>query len=193
MMNRRAFTLLELLLSMALLSLLLLVALTSVHLGTRLWESGSRTAESGWVKRYFARAFQGAASSAFPYRSEDKLLFNGRPEGLEFVTTSKMYSGGPWGGARLIEYSMEDGRLVVKEKTLPLSDSAFAKTTELSRDVEKIVFSFLGSAGWEDEWDGAEKDSLPLAIRVAVVFKDRRDVAEFTAPVMLRTREEGGK
>lgn len=192
-MERRAFTLIELVLSMALLSLLLLVALSSLHLGTRLWESGSRTAEHGWVKRYFTSVFQAEAASAFPYVSGEKIVFSGSHEKLEFVTTSNALSSIPWGGAKLVQYAVEDGCLVVKEKTLPQAQEDFNKITELSREVEKIRFAFLGSAGWEDEWDGTGKDSLPLAIKAAVIFKDEKDEAEFSAPVMLRVREKDDK
>lgn len=193
MMDKRAFTLIELVLSMSLVALLLLVALTSLHLGTRLWESGERTAERGWVKRYFAQAFQDTTASAYPYRSDDKILFNGKPERLEFVTAGRSLSGVPWGGASLIEYALEDNHLVMREKPLPPSDAGFARTTELSREVEEIRFSFLGSAGWEDVWDGALKDSLPLAIRASIVFKDGSGKSEFTAPVMMRTREAAAR
>lgn len=189
-MGRRGFTLIELVLSTSLVALVLLVALSSVRFGTRLWESGYRVADQGWVKRYFTTGFQNDIASAFPYRDKDGILFKGTPGRLVFVTASSA-TALPWGGARLVVYEMEDGRLVMREEVLPLAEErTFTKTTELSREVEDIRFAFLGSSGWEDEWDGIEKDALPLAVKAEVLIKGRSEPEEFSMPVMMRSKRD---
>lgn len=185
-MDRRGFTLIEIVLSISLVAIVLLIALSTLSFGTRLWESGYRTADKSWITRFFTTSFQNDVSSAYPYRGEDGILFKGAPDRLGFVTTSGAHAGIPWGGARLVEYAIEDGRLVLKERALPLVDGdGLTKTTELSREVQDIRFSFLGSAGWEDEWEGTEKDGLPMAVKAIVILKDDKNTAEFSIPVML--------
>lgn len=193
-MNRRGFTLIELVLSLSLVAVLLLVALSSVRFGAGLWESGNKTADRGWIKRYFTTVFHAEVSSAFPYAGPDgDIVFSGRPERLVFVSTG---FGGvlPWGGARLVEYVVQDGCLVLKERVLPDAvEKSQAKVTELSKDVERVVFSYLGAAGWEDGWEGSEKKSVPKAIKAAVFVKGVEKAFEFSAPVMLNSIKSGAE
>lgn len=185
-MNRRGFTLIELILSVSLVSVILLVAVSSLSFGSRLWESGYRMADHGWIKRYFQAGFRSDVSSAYPYPTEDGVLFKGTPGRLVFVSANGAVAGLPWGGARLVEYAVEDGRLVMKEEALPSAEVGHARTLEISSDIETIRFSFLGSSGWEDEWDGIAKNALPRAVKAAVTIKDRKDSFEFSMPVMSR-------
>lgn len=187
-MNRqRGFTLIELILSLALVSVLLVVALSSVRFGTGLWESGQRTAYQGWIKRYFTTVFHSEVSSAFPYADGGgSIVFTGTPEKLVFVSAG-FGEGLPWGGARLLEYVVEDGSLVVKERALPKAEKdSYGRETELS-NVERVRFSYLGAAGWEDEWTGAEKKCLPKAVKAAVFIKAVEKPFEFSAPVMIKS------
>lgn len=187
-MNRRGFTLIELTLSLALVAVLLLVALSSVRFGAGLWESGQKAADQGWMKRYFTTVFKAEVSSAFPYTdAEGNIVFSGSPEKVTFVSAG--YGEGlPWGGVRLVEYGAEEGCLVVKERVLPeTGKESNAKTTELSEGVERVSFSYLGAGGWEDEWAGGEKNGLPKAIKAAVFMKGAQKPVEFSVPVMLRS------
>lgn len=194
-MNRRGFTLIELVLSLCLVAVLLLVALSSVRFGAGLWESGNKTADRGWIKRYFTTVFQSEVSSAFPYAGPDgDIVFSGTPERLIFVSAGGFSGGLPWGGARLIEYAVEEGCLVLKERALPDGgEKSQMNEAELSKDVERVRFSFLGAAGWEDGWNGAEKKSLPKAIKAAVFVKGVEKAFEFSAPVMINSVDSGAK
>lgn len=187
-MNRRGFTLIELTLSLALVSVLLLIALSSVRFGAGLWESGNKTADRGWIKRYFTTVFQSEISSAFPYADPDgNIVFSGTLERLVFVSAG-FGAGLPWGGARLVEYRVEDGCLVMKERALPdAGEKSYARAAKLSKDVDRVRFSYLGDAGWEDGWNGAEKKSLPKAVKAAVFVKGVEKALEFSAPVMLES------
>lgn len=189
-MDRRGFTLIELVLSTALVALVLLVALTSLSFGTRLLASGYTVAEQGWIKRYFTTGFQTDISSAFPYRDKDGVIFRGTPGTLTFVSAGSA-TGLPWGGARLVTYALEDRQFVMKESVLPLSEEKPVSTeTELSREVDDIRFSYLGSSGWEDEWDGIEKDALPLAVKAEVLLRGDTRPEEFSIPVMMRSKRD---
>lgn len=193
-MNRRGFTLIELVLSLSLVAVLLLIALSSVRFGAGLWESGNKTAERGWIKRYFTTVFLSEVSSAFTYADSDgAIVFSGMPEKLIFVSAG--FCGGlPWGGARLVEYGVEDGSLVMKERALPdAREKSYARETELSNDVEQVRFSYLGAAGWEDGWNGAEKNGLPKAVKAAVFVKGVEKAFEFSAPVMLKSVNSGAE
>lgn len=193
-MNRRGFTLIELILSFSLVAVLLLIALSSVRFGAGLWESGNKTADRGWIKRYFTTVFKSEVSSAFPYAGpEGDIVFSGTPERLVFVS-SGFGEGFPWGGARLVEYAVEEGHLILKEKVLPdAGEMSYVRETEISKDVEQVRFSYLGAVGWEDGWNGAEKNSLPKAIKAAVFVKGVEKSFEFSAPVMLKSVKSGAQ
>lgn len=194
-MNRRGFTLIELILSLSLVAVLLLVALSSVRFGAGLWESGNKTADRGWIKRYFTTVFQSEVSSAFPYAdSEGSIVFSGMPEKFIFVSAGGFGGGLPWGGARLVEYGVEDGSLVMKERALPdAGEGSYVRETELSDDVGQVRFSYLGAGGWEDGWNGAEKNGLPKAVKAAVFVKGVEKAFEFSAPVMLNSVNSGAQ
>jgi len=193
-MNRRGFTLIELILSLSLVALVLLIALSSVRFAAGLWESGQKSADRGWIKRYFTTVFQAEVSSAFPYAGPGgDIVFSGTPSRVVFVSAG-FGEGLPWGGARLVEYGVEDGCLVVKERALPdVGEGSLARSTELSREVERVRLSYLGASGWEDSWTGAEKNGLPKAVKAAVFMKDAVKAFEFTVPVMLKSVNSGAE
>lgn len=185
MRDRRGFTLLELVLALSITAVVLLVSLSSVRFAAGLWESGQRTADRGWINRYFMAVFQSEVSSAFPYGRDEGIFFSGTHERLAFVSAG-FGEGLPWGGARFVAYGVEGGSLVVKEQALPeAEEGSLPVTTELSREVERVSFSYLGANGWIDEWDGTEKKALPKAVRASVHIKGSENVVEFSIPVML--------
>lgn len=184
-MGRRGFTLIELVLSISLVSAVLIIALSSVRFGTRLWESGYRVADQGWVKRYFISAFQGDLASVFPYRGEDGIIFKGAPDRVLFVAVNGPVASLPWGGARLVEYTLVDGRLVMNEEALPrASEGNTKKTIELSSEVDYLKFAFLGPSGWIDDWDASGSDELPLAVKAAIRARGEKTETVFKIPVM---------
>lgn len=187
MMGRRGFTLIELVLALSLAAVVLLVALSSARFAAGLWESGQRTADRDWIERYFTSVFQSEVASIFPYEGADGVVFSGKADRVEFVSAGYAESL-PWGGARLVEYAVEDGSLVVKEKTLPDSDGSITLTTELSREVEGVSFSYLGASGWVDSWEGAEMNALPKAVAASVLVKGEQKPLQFSMPVMLGMR-----
>jgi prepilin-type N-terminal cleavage/methylation domain-containing protein len=186
-MDRRAFTLIELVLALSLAAIVLLVALSSARYAAGLWESGQRTADRDWIDRYFTSVFQAEVASIFPYEGDGGVVFSGKADRVEFVS-AVFTEGLPWGGARLVEYAVEDGSLVVKEKTLPYSEGGVSSTTELTREVEGVSFSYLGAAGWVDTWDGAVLDALPKAVAASVLVKGAKKPLQFSMPVMLGSR-----
>lgn len=194
-MNRRGFTLIELVLSLSLVAVLLIVALSSVRFGAGLWESGNKSADRGWIKRYFTTVFKAEVSSAFPYADADgNIVFSGMPEKLIFVSAGGSGGGLPWGGARLVEYAVQDGCLVLKERALPdAGEKSLAIETELSKDVEQVRFSYLGAGGWEDGWSGVEKNGMPRAVKAAVLVKGVEKAFEFSAPVLLDSVNSGAE
>lgn len=184
MTDSRGFTLVELLFALALSAAVLVVSLASMKFASGLWDSGQRTADRAWIKRYFTTVVQPAFSSAFPRASGGAVFFSGARDRVAFATASYV-EGMPWGGLRLVEYAVEDGCLLMREKALPEYGGPHSRETELSREVEAISFSYLGAAGWEDEWEGGEKDALPRAVRALVHVKGAGETFEFTMPLML--------
>lgn len=186
-MDRRGFTLIELVLALSLAAVVLLVALSSARFAAGLWESGQRTADRDWIERYFTSVFQSEVASAFPYEGAGGVVFYGKADRLGFVSAG-FAEGLPWGGARLIEYAVEDGCLVVKEKTLPDSEGSFSRSTELTREVESVSFSYLGAAGWVEAWDGAGMNGMPRAVAALIFVKGFDSPLQFSMPVMLGSR-----
>jgi prepilin-type N-terminal cleavage/methylation domain-containing protein len=145
--RQAGLTLMEVLVAIALLSLLSVSILTALHMGTQAWE---RTNESLMLDRRIAAAnaiLHAEIEGIFPawavFRNPSTrapytfLLFQGEPAAMRFVTAYSLDSG-PRGGARLVEMQVaraEKGmRILVNERIYDGPNSASAVVTGLVPD-----------------------------------------------------------
>ena len=193
------FTLLELILSIAILSAVLVTIYATLSTGSRAWDKGERDIEKVQRMRVVMDLLSREIKAAYPYKvtpteldtHKEFYAFDGKKDSLSFVSCVPLY-----GGAGKLSWLMlwvEEGMgLVVVERDALRSD--IFKEREildkhemvvLDANVTGIRFEYyrseegdtLGDAGgegaaWEEKWDAEEEGSLPRAVGVAVTFLD---------------------
>lgn len=172
--ERAGFTLLELILSITILSMVALIMGSGFRLGIKAWEKGeSETQETQRLRALSGLIFQ-SVKSAYPYKikteNETMVVFEGDANSLLFVTS---FVDPLTGGFRWVRYSYGDGSLVYSEGKMPDKDflDKIKKNEEvIESDIGEITFAYLSS--FEDEWKKSWVlgDGIPVAVRVRISY-----------------------
>jgi general secretion pathway protein J len=177
MRRARGFTLMEVLIALAIVGLLLVIAFGGLRVALLAWQKGEDRAEAHQHVRALAVTLARALGAAYPYRGakgeapEVVMLFNGAERRLEFVTqTPPLPLQAPIAFTAVVIALEEDNEpgLVVRERALPNRDP-FTKGEVVMRDpgVTSLVFKFQNDDGeWVDTWDGQETKSVPRAVQL---------------------------
>jgi len=210
--NRNGFTLLEVVLGLAISAVILALILGAIRLSTRSQEKGMTRQEQTQRVRILYDRLGWIVRGAYPYVSLDpedpeniELFFSGTESSLGFVTTSTdPYSEGPIdaSGLKYVNLSISDG-LVFTERVFFQGEDDEAEETRyvLDTNVKRLEFSYLdqnrdeetgeeGEQEWIDEWDGTEKNYLPKAVRIRVLMKFG-DQEKWMPPVIAMIRASG--
>jgi general secretion pathway protein J len=200
------FTLLEVVLALALLAAMLAMAWSGLEFALRSWDlgmaTGQRTADTRLSQNFLRREL----SELFPMRWKDpmtlRFAFEGESKRLKFVSSRP--AGLALGGLALVGLAVEsDGprrNHLVMRRALP-DDAARdfgplekAEGIILFPDVESIEFAYFGSNNdmndplWSDAW--AYPGRIPLLVRLRVRSADGVVQPDFISRVMLG--EEAG-
>jgi prepilin-type N-terminal cleavage/methylation domain-containing protein len=187
------FTLLELIVAMAVFGLIGLGIFGVLVLGARSAGKGERVVEQ--ARRYrianevIARQIASTEPIQLPSQSEEGLddeegsdaepFFFGERERLEFVTSAPQRPDAS--GLAIVEYWVEDGMLKMSERPV---FTAYATGKELDRsieedtvattllyDVESVTFSYLresDSEDWFEVWNAVDEEMVPACVRIDV-------------------------
>ena len=178
--NQRGFTLLELLLALAIVGALVVIAFSGVRIALASWRQGEDRAEAYQHLRGVALTLAGALGSTYPYNAPRGdtptavLLFAGAPSSLEFVTQNAPYPASVPVAftAVVIELSTTGERqgLVIRQRVLPNRNPfTDAKLAFNDPTLTELSFSYLDdNGGWQDTWDVDTQKRLPRAIRINV-------------------------
>lgn len=188
------FTLLELVVAMAVFGLVGLGIFGVLVLGARSAGKGERVAEQ--ARRYriandvVARQVASAEPIQLPQPDEEGLsdeeeknqaqpFFYGDAETLEFVTTAPQRPDAS--GMAIVNYWVEDGMLKMSERPVFTAYGTDKKSgrdegddsiaTTLLYDVESVTFSYQresDSDEWMEVWDAKEEEMLPACVRIDV-------------------------
>ena len=168
------FTLLELIVSMTILSLIAVIIGTGFRLGLKAWEKGDDETESVQTMRVLSGLISQQLKSSYPYKIkiDDKnvVAFKGGPDSMIFVTTL----AGPYpGGFKWVRYLHRDGVLYYKEGPLPdkeLLDNVPGDEEILETEVKDVSFQYYSKDEdeWKESWDFS--DRLPMAVKVRVSY-----------------------
>lgn len=188
------FTLLELIVAMAVFALIGLGIFGVLVLGARSAGSGERVTEQ--ARRYrvanevLSRQIAAAEPIQLPPQGDDGLgededetstepFFFGDAETLEFVTAAPQRPDAS--GMAIVQYWVEDGTLRMSERPVFTAYGSGRKldrvetedtvSTILLYDVESVTFSYQresDSDEWLDVWDAKDEDQLPACVRIDV-------------------------
>lgn len=169
------FTLLEVIIAIAILSLTTLIIGSGFRLGINAWEKGDK--ETGEIQRLrvLSSMLSQQIMSAHPYkmkfedRDEPAVIFTGESHSLMFVTT---VTGPSFGGFKWVKYLYRDGSLLYKEGLLPdkkMEEKSKSGEEIIDADIDDIRFAYLSDDGeWKDSWDYGE--NLPRAVQVKISY-----------------------
>lgn len=174
------FTLLEMVLALAIFGMITAVAYSAFFFGHRAVSSGERAADDNQRMRLAEELLGRQVRSAvfyFAIHDEDKVpFFLGYSDGMSFVTSAPQSRGGT--GLAVATYRVLEGRLVLEERTVFTPDELYSPP--LGARVERAVllegFSSLRfeyipheeDLGAANKWDARDEDMLPAAVRITV-------------------------
>lgn len=175
----RGFTLVELLIALAIVGALLAIAAGSLRVALAAWQQGEDRAEAHQHVRGVELILARTVGATYPYRAprgpapNPVLLFRGTETRVEFVTHAPPFPFSIPIAFTAVTVSLEDGEragLVVRQRALPNRDP-FTDSAIVLHDpgVTALAFRYMDDGGtWRETWDGEAENALPQAIRVAV-------------------------
>jgi prepilin-type N-terminal cleavage/methylation domain-containing protein len=177
--RERGFTLLELLIALAIVGALLAVAFGGMRVALAAWQRGEERAEAHQHVRSLTVILARALGAAYPYRAprglapEPVLLFDGTEKAVEFVTLAAPFPFPIPIAFTATVIALEEGEhpgLVVRQRALPNRDP-FTEAAVVLHDpaVTTLELKYLDEGGtWQDAWDGAALTRSPRAVKVTV-------------------------
>lgn len=178
-MKERGFTLLELLLALALAAALVVMLLGSLRVGLAAWRQGDERAAVHQHLRSLSELLAGSVAATFPYHQsgpqggEAKVQFQGEAGRLSFVTLAPPFplsAPVPFVAVTIAGRSGENPGLAITEKLLPNFDPfEDAQPLFVDASVTAVNFRYLRpDGGWEERWDGATERGLPQAVQISL-------------------------
>jgi prepilin-type N-terminal cleavage/methylation domain-containing protein len=178
--RQNGFTLLELVIALAIVGVLLVIAFGGLRVAIGAWTRGEDRAESQGHTRGLTQVIGRAVGAAYPYRGalgegvgEQRLLFTGSEGQLELVTTAAPFPSGVPAAFTAVVIAIEEdpqfGRgLVVRQRVLP-NREPFSKADVVFRDptVQGLEIRYLAEQiDWVSAWDAEAEQRLPSAVAI---------------------------
>lgn len=187
--NARGFTLLELIISLTIVSLVAVLVYATLNIGVRAAQSGETRSIENQRARAALSLITRHLKSAYPLTLQGEegffVYFFGGPTELSFVSGAGRPEAG---GLEKITYFLreQDGRRSLWVRTaapaLPTDllqdrEGSLQQESEVLPDVDAVAWEYLSRSQyqldnqsrpreeWIDQWDGKKERSLPAAIR----------------------------
>lgn len=182
-MRSGGFTLLELLVAMAVLGLLTVVLSGSLRFGLRAWETGQRASDALETASTVQPLLRRQIEQAYPLLArtgEPAVVFEGGRQRLRFLTLLPERAGGGGLADVALSYRADaagGGRLEMAWQPLGERERPAASRT-LFDGVDALDFAYYGgerrtgTAEWRETWEDA--GFLPALVRLRVRFRDGR-------------------
>jgi general secretion pathway protein J len=174
--NDSGFTLLELLIAVALLGLLSFILASSMRFGVQVWARSHNALETAHGIREAQTALMDGLARAYPlsgHGSNGQADFDGATGSIAFVAPSETLPG----ALERVSVSLEpdgDDNVIVKRATLELARGGDTRRTILCRHVKTLSFEYFGADSqideptWRKEW--RNKPRLPSLVRVRMTL-----------------------
>jgi general secretion pathway protein J len=192
----RGFTLLELVISLTIVTLIVVIIFGALRIGIRAWEKGEKDVDSRQRQRIvldlIKRQLASTCVSEVWGKDQQLVSLKGDSKSVDFVSQIPMTPGNRF-GVVYVKYTVrpEKGdnkeRLMFYEKNIALPDKnrdvgnlGEGDFSELIPGMKSIVFEYLkdqpGEAAsiWQKSWDPAVDKGVPRAVRVALKENDEK-------------------
>ncbi len=197
---RAGFTLVELIVTFTILSIVVVMVLGAMRLGSASWERGEEKTERYQRQRMVFNLLSQQLKSAYAYKikaqkaESDYLAFLGSSDSLRFVSTFSLTAKRPE-GLVFVVYQVGDGNSsgkVLKVYEGRVLNKDFMEETPdpdkfltLLEGLSEITFEYFKEgeeqeeAGeWMDSWDAKDKKELPRQIRMVTKWKEKKEEQE---------------
>lgn len=174
----RGFTLVELIIALAIVGALLVVAFGGLRVAVSAWRRGDERTEQQQHVRGLTVSLGRAIGAAYAYNGvrlqgeTPVLLFSGDEERIEFVTQTSPFPTAIPVAFTAVVIELRGGErpgLVVRQRVLPNYEPFTAAVPILEDEsVKTLGFSYLGTGGWQGAWDASAEGGLPRAVRLTV-------------------------
>ncbi len=169
------FTLIEVMVSLAIIGLIATLMFSGLRVGIDTWERGSakirELEERSRVEGLLRRQLSLASATEFSGENGAVVLFTGDSHRLEFVSRYSLFDGTT--DARKIDYVVDDGRFTYSEHFLfdyrpgAIIDTERRTLAEFSEvDFRYLATDRDGRAEWIENWGLG--DGLPRAVQVRI-------------------------
>lgn len=195
-LNPNGFTLLELLITLTILTMLVGVIFGCLHIGIRAWEKGEEVVEGNQEMRILLDLIPQQIRSLYPYKFKEgdieSLAFKGDSDSIRFISTLGATSRGT-AGLALVSYFVDPSHgLMLCEKRI-FKREMFENEWDMKEDgiplsslISGIAFEYQGEEGdWSREWDANEEGAFPYVIRLALTYKEKVSDKEATAALTI--------
>jgi len=198
----RGFTLIEVVLALALLATIMVLLYSGLSFALRSWDAGDANGRRVADQRLGENFLRREMTEMFPMRWKDatvvKFAFEGEEDHVRFVSVRP--PGIQRSGLALVSLETQEvegsrARNLVMRRAMP-SDEAVdfgplqgAEPAILMTNLESVAFAYFGAENdfaepkWTESWSFA--GSVPQLIRVRVKTTDGRAVPDFVIRVML--------
>jgi len=196
--KQRGFTLLEMIVALAISGLLVTLAYGSLRIGIRSWEASQTRVEQsdamriGW--QFLQRSLIEAKAVTDPLQNTSNLLFSGTSTTLSFVADMPSHLG--LGGLYVIQIAPQGNQDLQLKLSRTLLSEYKQRNTE-NRPQQAILVDELnhidiayygqlnekGSAGWHSTW--LEQKTLPQLVRLDIKQADGKSWPTLTAHLQL--------
>src|SRR6185437_2203309 len=182
--SEAGFTLVELLVELALFSLLATLLFGNVHFGLHVWRSGSVHAEQFERSLISQDLLRRTIGNLYPMAvmkegNQPQIVFDGTKGAVVFLSNAPTVAaaGGRFRYKIFVE-RRDDRADMMMTATPELADMQDASTTTktlLLPDIDQAAFSYLGEARkekdlrWNDNWE--ERSDVPRLVRIRVSFR----------------------
>ena len=179
-LDRRGFTLVEVVIALTIVATLLVVMFAGLRVGMAAWQRGDERAETLQRTRSLMQVLTRSLAATNPYKTPPtkgepaRLLFEGEPDRLAFVTTAAPFPAAEPIAYTAVTLSQDPGAgLAIRQKALP-NEKPFERLPPVAVDGSSaaIAFRYLkdDSRAWTDRWDTANEKTLPAAIEVTLTL-----------------------
>lgn len=201
------FTLIELVLAMALLATMMLLLYSGLSFALRSWDAGDANGRRTADRRIGENFLRRELTETFPMRWKDpstvKVAFAGETQSLRFASSRP--AGISSGGLSLVGIKVEEdvvkrSRNLVMRRAMPDDEAKDFKPLDsaepsiLIGGVDSVAFAYFGSVNdfsepqWTDTWPYPGR--VPQMVRVRVKTEDGSPIPDMVVKVMLG--EEAG-